>query len=588
MNMNSDESPITGMAQSRGLIAAALAALLIMAAALILFGPGSDREGNGDAPDPTGRKADVREDSGEPDGNEGAAEPTGERILVRPRAAEEADPVRVHGRVIDPDGAPMAAVGVAFRRRSSSGEEGMLEAAVRSGGDGSYEIALSPGDYTAAAAVATQRRGHDLRFEPVRVTVPAAREFVFDIVFTRPRCRVAGSVTRPGGEPIEDVGVGLCTPDLRFLRRTATAPDGSFVFEGVASGTYRLHCDKGPNARRLAFPWQPSLAPEKSPDRWPRLVVEPADREIDLHLTMAAPVKVAGMVLARGLDLPRSGRLFIRELPGDSGGLVPGQRRLYSGAVKEDGSFFINDVFPGEYLAALYGLPDGIARPDPVAVRIDPFLPEQNLTVSFEASAGACRIKGRAADQEDRGLGGARVLVWDEDARPSDPALFRVFARAEAVCSADGAFAVAGLRPGRYLLARDRRVAPGMPGALPIVIDRARDLEVVLSGEEETGVLLDVLAYGKADLRGRVEGLDSGLSLRAVARFDGGDDFEEYRVACPAGRDGEFLLSYLPLAPMPVTVEVLTDLGDGREIPCARTDLILEEGENAVTLTRGE
>jgi len=582
--MNHDESQIAGKAGTRGLVLAAAAAAVLAAVVLILLDFGSDPGTVAGRSGPDALEAGDRAAPG--DGEDAGDERilAAERVLLGPRAGAEPSAVRVHGRVLDPEGVPLAAVGVAFRQGSLSAEGGILEGAVQSGVGGSYEIRLAAGTYAVLAAIGSQRRGHDLWYEPESVAVPAAEEFDHDVVFTRPLCEVRGSVTRPDGTPVAGVGVGLCTPAARFLRKTDTARDGTFSCGAVAPGTYRLLFDKGPNARRLSFPWPRSLAPESSPDRWPLLAIDPGEREIALHLTMAAPVKVSGMVLARGMEIPAGGRLFIREDPEVPESVLPWRRRLYSAAVGADGSFFLNDVFPGAYLACIYGLADGLARPDPVPVRVDPFLPEQNLTVSFEPSVGTCRLAGRVADQAGRGLAGARVLVWDKGARPADPALFRVFARAEAVCGADGAFAVSGLCPGSYLLARERRVLPSGP---PIVIDRAGDFAVALVEGKEARVLLEVRAYEKGALRCRVEGPSLELSLRAVATFEPGGEFETYRTEARAGRDGDFLLTYVPLAPEAATVEILADLGDGREVPCARAAVIVEDaGENVLTLTR--
>ena len=139
------------------------------------------------------------------------------------------------------------------------------------------------------------------------------------------------------------------------------------------------------------------------------------------------------------------------------------------------------------------------------------------------------------------------------------------------------------LRPGRYRLARDRRV---LPTGAQILIDRADDLVVELAEGDEFRAVLPALAFERAALRGGIEGFGSALSFQAAASFEPGGGFEEYRILVPVGRDGTFLLSPLPRTPEAVTVEILTDVGGARTVG-ARTELKLEAGaETLITLTR--
>jgi len=500
-----------------------------------------------------------------------------DRILLAPLTEQNTHRTRVAGGVFDPDGVPRPGLIIAFERRPEPESPGILEGAVKSDDAGRYALNLTPGPYTVQVSVPSPKLSSTMLFVPQDLEIPETRQFPLDLHAIRPLCQIWGTVNRSDNTPLEGVGVALCTPSLNHLERTSTAGDGTFFFTPVAPGSYRLFFDRGPLARKLLFPWKRSHAPERSPDRWPKLVVGPGDRELDYHLTLAAPVELRGSVSTSWSNFASGALVFLQEIVTEQDGRTLGSRRFYSSPVR-NGELFYNAVYPAEYSAYLYGVPDGQARPSPQRIAVDPFMPGQYIAFVFEAPGGGCRLDGQVLDQDGNGLAGARVVLWDDAGLPIDPARIAVYARAEALCDGEGRFSIIGLSPGRYRLRRDRRP---LSNDAPVILDEAEDYCLTV-GEGENRALLRVEGFERVTLKVTVPDLDTSIKLKAKVKIAARDGFDAFTTWGLKGRDGVFTINAVPRVPFPVWVEVVADMEKDREIVCAGGEVDLTSSREAV------
>ncbi len=392
-----------GMKSAIALVCAAAAVVFVL---YIIFeiNPGDRCEGIPTAgKDLQHASGGIREWSDEPGNKEEPRSSEKEPLLP---AGGPARFVLVKGKVVDRNGSPFPDVVVAFRGRAGIREDGesseeslaaldglLLKKAVKSGPEGLYETAIPSGRYRLSAHIVSPKRSHGLWFEPEELQIPAVKEFVKDIVFSLPLCEIRGTALRAGGGPIENLGVALCSQEGRFFRRRGTDQQGKFSFPQIAPGTYRLRFERGGcSVRGLLFPWQISRAPEKSPERWPEVRVEEGDREIVYDLTLATPVRLTASVAPpQGGWTPGLKLCLLQAEPVvDAYRIIPGESRparaplpalgqkfFYSSPIREKGDAVFSSLFPGKYIAAIHGLPDGQARPDPLMISIDSFPEEQ-------------------------------------------------------------------------------------------------------------------------------------------------------------------------------------------------------------------
>lgn len=585
--------------QRAGVAAALLVIAAAVVAAFLIFGDTApDRDGS--AP-PRGSEAGStgRGENGTEAGTAGGTiDAVPERVLLHPPGGGAADgdvgPVLVKGKVSNPEGAPLQGVVVSFQESDETGEGGFAAAAVESGPVGSYAAAVAPGRYTVAARIRSSMRGHDLWYEPARIEIPPAKEFVHHILFTRPLCSIRGKAYLVAGGPLQGIGVALGTLQGKFIRRMETGADGLFQFEGVAPGDYRFLFERGPRNRRLIFPWKESRAPERSAERWPKLRVKPGDRELRVDLPMAEPLKVTGRAVVPGGVVSRNLVLFLREDPQKTESRLVGETRLYSSMVRDDGTVGFHTVYPGPYLAYIHGIPEGRARPDPLPVTIDPFSEGQERLFSFVPAGGGLSLEGRVVDQRGNPVPGERLVLWDSDSSPDTRGSKNIFARGEAVAGADGAFSFLGLHPGTYRLRRAFSVAA--PGR-PLLIDERREVSVVLTPEEPgTPAAWKVFALDRTTVRGVIDDFESTftdegsrvLEVRVAVRLSPADGVPEYTTFCYPNRKGGFVLTEVPRVSTPVRIEVNLEIENGKEIAFARTSVLLEpEGDTEVVLKRG-
>jgi 5-hydroxyisourate hydrolase-like protein (transthyretin family) len=327
-----------------------------------------------------------------------------------------------------------------------------------------YALAYYPGvaDENSAVAIDVQS-GADLR--GIDLFVSAQQSY-----------RVRGRVLDPGtGRPPQTAGITivpqnadlLLSGGLSFGSPNYRAADGTFEFQNVSAGTYTIS---------VSLPNPPQTRPLDLNS------MSPADRNAYLQAMQDAELArpkasatvnvvntdVDGIILMLGVSSSISARVraesnapnagpfdFIRvELRGNaSAGTDPLNGGPQSRPVAPDGSFRIDNVWPGEYRVAVGGLPSGLyvkeARLGSADVLNTPLRvtgPDSN-TLDILLSPNVATIDGAVVDVSGQPMPGAQVVLIPKGNRERTE-LFR-----PVTADLSGRFAIPSVAPGEYTLA---------------------------------------------------------------------------------------------------------------------------------------
>jgi len=516
-------------------------------------------------------------------GNDEGDEPrSAERILVPPVVAVDQAPTAVGGIAYDPDGAAMPSVIVAFEQTDAGTDRFRLHSAVETGDDGSFRLELSAGEYRISAHLPTEQRSHDLWFEPETITVPPEGEMVRHIRFGRPRATVCGTITTGRGKPF-DVGVALCSTAGKHLRRTSTDAAGYYAIDGVAPGAYRFFIEKGSSVGTILLPWRATTARQRSAERWPTVTVSAGDESVRHDITLAESVTASLRISLPGQEeFLEGGTVFLREaVDAAAGAGAPrlGEHRVYAFPVDSDGTTAAKVLYPGDYVAFFWGLPDGRARPDPAKVTVPLTPAEQTVDVVFAGAAGGGCVEGRVVDHWGKPIARARVQLWDGADAALIESLSNTCARAEAVCDEAGAFRVTGLNPGGYVVRRDRRP---ISNDGPLLIDRREDISLTIGEERRAAVAsvtVEVYAAARTSLKGKLSGAKVSIPLHVKATVQPDAAFEELYFWAKVDREGAFGFRLLPKSDNPVKLEVFAHMGSSGRALFAHATVPFPENE---------
>lgn len=440
----------------------------------------------------------------------------------------------LEGRVVDPDGKPLADAEV-----SSSGGFG-----------------LGLGTFSRHADAAPETTGPDGRFvlrdlargERVDVEVKHAgytdggaqgvelpQEEPLTVVL-QPASTLSGVVLAAGGEPLQAQVMIVGEPQTgqpfsRTVSRATSDEDGRFVLEDVAPGRLTLSA----TARGYQSYEQSGV------------VVEPGEDRDDLRVVMQPGAVITGHVTDAG-GAP---------LPGASVSLLDSGQRFGFGSSQSattdaDGLYRMDGVAPGEH---------SLAADHPQQVRA-----VRDLTVTlgdnrldFRLERGLS-VSGRVVDAGGAPVAGARVSLGTGDGVQS------FFSGDGQVSDDAGAFTFDGVEPGSYrLTAQKEGYAPGFGGA-PVVVAAApvRDVEVRLErGAVVRGHLLGVELADLAEARVIAAKLTSQNRLPAISSVD----FE-----------GAFRIEGLA----PGDWSLLAVLGDS--VPAVKKEITIEPGQRELVV----
>jgi hypothetical protein len=245
--------------------------------------------------------------------------------------------------------------------------------------------------------------------------------------------RIRGVVLDVSGNPVPKATVtlrkGFGSPALT----RNTRDDGSFEFEAVAEGDWRISTN----------------VDQPGPKPWAAQWVQLKTHDLEnLELRPAAPFAMQGkivMEVPEGAVAPSPPSVMLAfnagaaGLAGDRGGLFP------TGAPDAKGDFQIRNVYPGQYqiLAGLappqYYLDSiRIGGHDALEPDVEILPGAQPLTVTYKLGGGA--VRGTV----EKCAGGTVRLL------PHDKAMWRRGFVRFAPCDSNDGYAVAAVRPGEY------------------------------------------------------------------------------------------------------------------------------------------
>jgi hypothetical protein len=404
-----------------------------------------------------------------------------------------------------------------------------------------------------------------LRVEAAETTAPVRARYEMQFA-AKQDSRLAGRVLDSQGKPLASAAVDLIRgPEYRF--RKFTDADGRFTFDQLAPGAYKLRAAP-PAAGAGIATYFPSSIEESGAER----IMIRGTAEIDGFRLRTAPV-----VHVRGVAVKEDGKpapqAIVRLMPmipqpahvvasvdsffavaGESFGPGPEEARVVAG---DDGSFEFPAVRAGEWrivanLDEASGVMPVIVQQSDVEIRVRLEAP---MTVEGTAHWSIFFASGRLAFGP-KVSEGAIFPIWFE-ALDGQPSALRL-----AVIQPGGAFALDGLRQGRY----------GMQSLLPLVDGRQLlgtaqsrvqftgtspiDLVYPVHISEGGPVLLDddhPIDPGKltvktamyATVRGTIEHTEELAGVMSVVLLPVGGDSTGYGVLAFSQPDGTFVASGL-------------------------------------------
>jgi hypothetical protein len=320
---------------------------------------------------------------------------------------------------------------------------------------------------------------------------------------------ISGRVTEAGsGRPLPRILVTLVGADERELAETFTDDDGRYRFTGVAAGRYAVSAGPGEHRSDHLRQWFGEKGPAARWGRAPRYPLEMANGRdlIDIDIAMLIALGIEGRILS----------------PWEEGmANVPVVAMRPDGSQVTDNPVFSDDL--GNY--RLYGLAPGryrvcaspAARVRDDAGTIAPFVRTCHPSASSEGAAADVILTSSDAAGVDirvQRTGGRTVTgrVVDAAGMPANGAIVSAvfvdeFNRSGYTTVRDGAFSIAGLLPGAYML-RATIGGERWPGD-PNPASRDREMgsvDVDLSAIDATGVTL---------------ALTKGIKVRGRVLFDG-------------------------------------------------------------------
>jgi hypothetical protein len=376
----------------------------------------------------------------------------GYRIVMTPEAT-------IRGRVIDEFGDPVQGVGIRAVSVDDIPAYGMWRMHDETDDRGEYRLTGLPGKYYIEAAVhplqdigqteirtdgsttnaygTTYYPGSLAKERAKDVEVAAGRELTgIDIhIAQRKSLKISGVVTGPhaagatvtillrhdGGEAEDD---------------TTAASDGSFVFSDLPPSDYWLRASarSEPAGEMLYTPVV-------------KITVENDDAAISLPLTTGETM--TGSLQVEGSPRAADEQWTIRLTP-----LDPHGTPTKDGQVAADGSFVIGRVIPGTYLPEIDPLPENAYIKSLLLGGVETQGLEVNLTkgvggstMRMVVSRNGGQVSGLLVDNQGRLLTGRHVfIVLAKD--PESVATWRTGMNS----GAEAAFAIHGLRPGKYRL----------------------------------------------------------------------------------------------------------------------------------------
>jgi len=277
-----------------------------------------------------------------------------------------------------------------------------------------------------------------------------------------PTATISGRITDPSGVLPQTLRITLAPagPNTEMLAgagiRGAVAtprPDGTYVFGGVAPGTYTVKANSGPagGGRGLAVP-------STAPSMWAAATIAVSGQDLDVPLTLQRGVSINGRVVFEGAQPAPADlqMLTFRLVPPGSGGMIqtnPG------GRVDAEGRFTFTDMTPDSYQFVTQWTSPGASGTWTIKSSVangrdafdSPLVVDPNISVDWTVTYTDHRatLTGVFVDRGGRAATDYYILVFPTDRKYWTPGTRRIRA---ARPGTDGAFSAVGLPPGEYFL----------------------------------------------------------------------------------------------------------------------------------------
>ncbi len=295
----------------------------------------------------------------------------------------------------------------------------------------------------------------------------------------RVRGRVVDSKT---GQPPPGASItmNLATTDLNSFvgsnigAANYKAADGSFELQNVSTGAYIINASLPPTAQQRAVDYS-ALSPSERTEYIQSMQAENLARpKASLPVTVVNS-DIDGVVLTLGVSGFISGRVrfesnaptkpeaisFIRfQLRGGPASSPLNGGGAQARPVKPDGTFRVENVWPGDYVLAVAGLPEGFyvkeARLGNTDILNGPlhYTTQDNAVMDILLSPAVARVEGMAVDANGQPMAGAQVVLIPTKNRERTD-LFR-----PATSDSAGHFTLVDISPGDYTLAAWESLEP--------------------------------------------------------------------------------------------------------------------------------
>jgi 5-hydroxyisourate hydrolase-like protein (transthyretin family) len=394
--------------------------------------------------------------------------------------------VEISGRVVRPDGTPVADATVATPTP-------LMTRTAPTGADGSFTLA---GVASGPQVLTAHSSDGNLSSPPVPVTAPAK-----NVTITIPRgARIEGRVLdRATQQPVTDFAVNLPSAkqfqfpaEPRNTGKTIHADDGHYAIDNVPPGAVQIYV----TAMGYVTGSRGDITAEDGK------TVSGIDIQLDRGATISGRVTAGGAPVA-GADVRQVAQQMrqMQQMQQMSGGVT----------TDADGLYKLDGIAEGDRLIQ-FEKPGFIPAQKPVEVKAG-----NDVRLDVELDRGR-ELRGRVVDRSGGGIAG----VYVDASAPGERRNSNMN-----VTDGDGAFVVAGLRDGKYQVTARKE---GMVSA------EAADVDV-----PQTRPLTMTLEAG-ATINGRVTGISTDQFPQVVVTASGGTSRNQTYI----DGGGNFTLSGLP------------------------------------------
>ncbi|MEM9382477.1 MAG: carboxypeptidase regulatory-like domain-containing protein, partial [Planctomycetota bacterium] len=348
----------------------------------------------------------------------------------------------IRGRVVGPDGAPLADARV---EQSTDQPDWMAALArevetarTRTGEDGTFQlIGVRPGKVVLSA---TSDELSPAETDALDLDPGATLEDVE--LQLRNGGAIEGIVFDEDGSPASGRVVQVQSATLSVMRPVSTGDDGTFEVRGLPAGSYQLVAMDPSTDMASDMDASGFAAMMDSIDIATAEVVEGETVIVYIGAPPADPVDVSGTVEQSGE--PYAGAMVT---------WMPASKAMYERlkmtTTDADGNYALTLDEPGDYVVSVARM--GGATGQQQTVEFSESIPDDTTEFERDFEVPGGTLAGRVVGPDDAPMPGARLTVMSVGSVRTDRMLGGSYA--EIVTNADGTFEVSGLRAGSYQVA---------------------------------------------------------------------------------------------------------------------------------------